>query len=78
MTGWARLRGKEPLYTTESLEALQSNRDMRSTKASADLGFAARPFEQSVYDLYAWHRSVGNIPADAELRVPSGVVADAT
>ncbi len=72
MTAWARMRGTEPLYTLESLEALQSNRNMRSDKAKADLGFQARPFEQSVYDLYVWHRSVGNIPRDAELRAPAG------
>lgn len=71
MTAWARMVGAEPLYTLESLEALQSNRDMRSEKAQADLGFRSRPFDQSVYDIYQWHRSVGNIPRDAELRPPA-------
>jgi dihydroflavonol-4-reductase len=71
MTAWARVTGAEPLYTHESLEALQSNRDMRSEKAKSELGFAPRPFERSVYETYLWHRDVGNLPADAALREPA-------
>lgn len=65
--GWGRMTGKEPLYTFESLHALHSNREMLHEKATADLGFAPRSFEQSVYDTYVWHREAGNIPADAQL-----------
>ena len=68
MTLWARMTGAEPLYTSESLEALRSNRDMRSDKAMKDLGFSPRQFEQSVYEVYEWHRAQGNLPNNAQLR----------
>jgi dihydroflavonol-4-reductase len=67
MTLWAKLTGGEPLYTAESLEALQSNRDMRSDKARVDLGHSPPAFEESVLDTYVWHREVGNIPREAGL-----------
>lgn len=66
---WGRMTGNEPLYTFESLHALHSNRHMLHDKAAADLGFRARPFAQSVYDLYCWHRDAGNLAPDAALRL---------
>lgn len=67
--GWGRLTGREPLYTFESLHALQSNHAMLHEKAEEHLGYAPRPFAQSVHDLYAWHREVGNLPATAKLEL---------
>ncbi len=77
MTMWSQLSGKEPLYTAESLLALDSNQDMRSDKARADLGHNPPPFEHSVYDTFAWHRAVGNIDGAAPLQIPAGLSADA-
>lgn len=77
MTLWSQLTGKEPLYTAESLLALDSNRDMRGDKARADLGHNPPPFEHSVYDALAWHRAAGNIDPAAPLQVPAGLTVDA-
>jgi len=71
MTAWARLTKTEPLYTSESLQALRANRVIVSDKAKRALGFSARPFAQSVYDIYAWHKEAGNIPANATLTPPA-------
>ena len=70
MTAWARLTKTEPLYTNESLQALRANRVIVSDKAKRAFGFEARPFAQSVYDVYAWHRDAGNIAKDATLTPP--------
>ncbi len=69
--GWGRMTGNEPLYTFESLHALDSNREMLHEKASDHLGFRPRPFARSVYDTYCWHREAGNIPQDATLTEPT-------
>ncbi|MBK6930374.1 MAG: NAD-dependent epimerase/dehydratase family protein [Saprospirales bacterium] len=54
---YARLTGTRPLYTGEALDALQygSNR-ISSEKARRELGFSARPLEETVADSYTWFR----------------------
>ena len=56
---------REPLYTRESLLALRATRDIRHDKAARELGYAPRPFEDTVRDTYAWFARAGVIPADA-------------
>jgi dihydroflavonol-4-reductase len=61
-TAVGRIRGSEPLFTSESLGALwRSNRTIVRTKARKELGYAPRPLSQTVRDLYAWFESVGRI-----------------
>jgi len=58
----ARLLGRFldlPPVTTESLLALDANPEISSTKARAELGFAARPLEESIADAYACFRNRG-------------------
>ncbi len=50
----ARMSKFEPLYTSEGLAALRANPEIDNTKATDELGFAARPIEQSVADVYEW------------------------
>ncbi len=53
------MRDQEPLYTRESLVALESNRETLTTKAEEELGYSARPFEETVRDVYAWFDQAG-------------------
>lgn len=55
----SRVRGREPLYTSESLVTLRSNRRISCAKATRELDFSARPIEQTIADLYAWYERVG-------------------
>ncbi|MBI5499901.1 MAG: NAD-dependent epimerase/dehydratase family protein [Deltaproteobacteria bacterium] len=58
--GWAKLTRTRPLYTFESLHALQySNRRISSERAQTDLGYSARPLEETIADSYAWFREAG-------------------
>ncbi len=61
-TAVGRMRGSEPLFTSESLNALRrSNRAIVRTKAQEELGYAPRPLSETVRDIYAWFASVGRI-----------------
>jgi dihydroflavonol-4-reductase len=58
----ARVSGTAPLLTEESLRALtDSNPFVRSTRAEQDLGYARRPFEETVADTIAWFRQAGRL-----------------
>ena len=59
---WARLAGSEPLFTRESLEALRRYHGASREEAARDLGFAPRPFEESVRDALDWFRVRGWLP----------------
>jgi len=60
-TAVGRMRGSEPLFTSESLNALRSNRDIVRTKAEQELGYTPRPLRESVRDIYDWFAAVGRI-----------------
>ncbi len=61
-----RMLGQRPLYTSESLEALRANRDISHARASAELGYAPRPIERSVEDIYSWFRARGMLAGQGE------------
>lgn len=50
----ARVRGVEPLYTRESLDALGLKSRIDHSLAERELGFSTRPIEETVRELYAW------------------------
>lgn len=56
---WAALTGRRPLFTSESLNALRGNRAISHEKASRELGYAPRPFEETIRDTLAWFRETG-------------------
>ena len=59
---FARLTGKQPLYTNESIDALiKGNRFIDSSKAQAELDYAARPFEETLHDTFKWFFQNGYI-----------------
>ncbi len=65
MTTFAKVAGREPLYTSESLDALQANRNYNHELAAVELGHAPRPLEQSIRDVYRWFAQAGRIPKQA-------------
>jgi dihydroflavonol-4-reductase len=62
MDAWGHVTGREPLFTTESLHALRSNRAISSAKAARELGYACRPLEETIRDSVAWFREAGMLP----------------
>jgi len=63
----SRLRGKRPLYTSVSLRALKSNRDISHERATRELGYRPRPFRETLVDTLNWFRENG------QLRLPDKV-----
>jgi dihydroflavonol-4-reductase len=52
----ARALGREPLFTHESLRALDGHRTVSSAKAAAALAFSPRPLEETIADTLDWFR----------------------
>ena len=59
MEAYGRVTGKEPLYTRESLAVLGSHGRFDRSRAERDLGYVARPTEETVRDTYAWFEAAG-------------------
>jgi len=59
VVAWGRIRRREPLYTFESLNALQWNRETSHEKAAQELGHTPRPLEETIRDAFAWFRDAG-------------------
>jgi len=55
----ARLNGKEPFLTVDSLNMAKHHMFFGSSKAERELGYRARPYEQALADAIAWFRSAG-------------------
>jgi dihydroflavonol-4-reductase len=57
----ARLLKRPPLYTPASIRALGANRDINHDKAARELGYTARPLQDSVRDIYSWFQQAGRL-----------------
>jgi dihydroflavonol-4-reductase len=55
------LNGKRPLYTSVSLRALRSNRNISHQRATRELGYQPRPFRQTLIDTLRWFEENGRI-----------------
>jgi dihydroflavonol-4-reductase len=66
LAAWA-MRGGEPLYTSESLMPLELRMAYDRSKAERELGYAPRPFEETVRDAYAWMLGRGMIEPQTEV-----------
>jgi dihydroflavonol-4-reductase len=62
----SRVRGREPNFTSESLEVLLSNRSISSRKARAELGHAPRPLRETVADSLRHLATQGRIVLSSE------------
>jgi dihydroflavonol-4-reductase len=56
---WCRLTGMKPLYTRMSLGALRSNRYISHERATRELGYRPRPFDETLADTFEWFRDRG-------------------
>jgi dihydroflavonol-4-reductase len=65
LAAWA-MRGGEPLYTSESLMPLMLRMAYDRSKSERELGYVARPFEETVRDAYAWMLARGVIEPKTE------------
>ena len=59
VTGFNRLAGKRPLYTSVSLRALRSNRNISHQRATRDLDYHPRPFSKTLIDTFRWFEETG-------------------
>ncbi|WP_439646880.1 hopanoid-associated sugar epimerase [Novosphingobium lentum] len=58
---WARLTGREPFLTVDSLRMSRHAMFYSSAKAQRELGYVARPHAQALADAIAWFRAQGMI-----------------
>jgi dihydroflavonol-4-reductase len=61
VTAYDRLTGRRPLYTSVSLRAMRSNRNISHQKASLELGYSPRPFEETIVDTLRWFEKEGKL-----------------
>lgn len=54
MAKLAQVSGSQPIYTRPMLHAMQSNHHISHARASRDLGYAPRPFQETVADTLKW------------------------
>lgn len=57
--GWARLRGTRALFTPTSLVALRNHQRVSSARARNELGYTARPLDDTLRDTFAWFGAQG-------------------
>ena len=68
ITAIGRLNGKHPLYTSVSLRALQSNRNISHTRATRELGYQPRPFRETLIDTLRWFEETGKLTLPMKLQ----------
>lgn len=56
---YARIVGREALFTPDVLHALRANRHILHDKATRELGYQPRPTLETVRDIYQWFASAG-------------------
>ncbi len=57
--GWGKLRGKVPKFTPAAVRSVQMHRHISHEKATDELGYRPRPFEDTVRDTLEWFRRAG-------------------
>jgi dihydroflavonol-4-reductase len=57
--GFSHISHKRPLYTSVSLRALNSNRNISHAKATSELGYQPRPFRETLEDTLKWFEANG-------------------
>lgn len=56
-----KISGRQPLYTSMSLRALQDNKNISHDKATRELGYQPRPFRDTLEDTLRWFRENGRL-----------------
>ncbi|MFC1956445.1 NAD-dependent epimerase/dehydratase family protein [Chloroflexota bacterium] len=57
-----RLVRRRPVFTAYSIDVLRSNSQVSSARAREELGFMARPWQDSIHDHVEWFRAEGMLP----------------
>lgn len=57
----SKLTGNRPLYTSFSLKALEDNRNISHEKATRELGYQPRPFDETLADTLQWFKECGRL-----------------
>jgi len=57
-----RLLRRKPVFTAYSIDVLRSNSQVSSARAREELGFASRPWQDSIRDHVKWFRTEGMLP----------------
>lgn len=71
-TAFARLSGKRPLFTSASLRALNSHRRISHERATRDLDYHPRPFDETVADALQWFVATGRLAPRSPRSKPNG------
>ncbi|MBL0339953.1 MAG: NAD-dependent epimerase/dehydratase family protein [Bacteroidetes bacterium] len=59
---YSKISGTPPLFTKTSIDVLKScHPNMDHSKATSELGHAARPLEETIRDFYEWQKTNNNI-----------------
>ncbi len=56
-----KFKRQQPLFCSYSLHTLGGNSNYSHAKASRELGYKARPFEETIRDTIAWLKGEGRI-----------------
>lgn len=67
----SQIRGERPLYTSVSLKALKSNRQISHERASRELGYQPRPFRETLVDTLQWFRENGQLAQSKKTEAPA-------
>jgi len=61
ITIFDRLARRRPLYTSDSLKALESHRHISCRKATRELDYHPRPFSETLVDTLKWFEAAGKL-----------------
>ncbi len=57
--GWGTIVGRTPKFTPGAIRSIQMHRNISHQKATRELGYQPRPFEETVRDTLEWFRQAG-------------------
>jgi dihydroflavonol-4-reductase len=57
MAKLAQVNGAQPIYTRPMLNAMKSNHHINHARATRDLGYSPRPFQQTIADTLTWFKT---------------------
>jgi dihydroflavonol-4-reductase len=71
---WGKLLGRTPKFTPGAVRSIQMHRNISHAKATRELGYNPRPFEETVRDTLAWFAEAGMLeePFTAPEASPAG------
>lgn len=68
ITAFDRLTSRRPLYTSVSMKALRSNRNISHERATRELDYHPRPLRETLIDTLRWFEETGQLARPLRLR----------